>query len=89
MDFETGYQMSIGGRGVSGAARMDVRNPATARVDRMAIDALVGSEHEVWLRDPFGDSFRVALREYSFERLGGVGTADLGDLQIPYVEVME
>ena len=77
------------GRSREGTLAVPLRNPATARVDRMAIDALVGSEHEVWLRDPFGDSFRVALREYSFERLGGVGTADLGDLQIPYVEVME
>lgn len=29
MDFETGYQMTIGGRGVSGAASIDVTNPAT------------------------------------------------------------
>ena len=77
------------GRSREGSLTVPLRDPATARTDRMSIDALVGSQHEVWLRDPFGDAFRVALREYSFERLGGVGTADLGDLQIPYVEVME
>ena len=77
------------GRSREGSLTVPLRDPATARTDRMSIDALVGSQHEVWLRDPFGDAFRVALREYSFERLGGVGPADLGDLQIPYVEVME
>lgn len=77
------------GRSREGSLTVPLRNPDTARLDRMAVSALVGSEHEVWLRDPFGDAFRVALREYSFERLAAAGTSDLGDLQVPYVEVME
>ena len=38
MDFETGYQMTINGRGVDGAATLDVVNPATAQAFAKAPD---------------------------------------------------
>lgn len=38
MDYETGYQMTIGGRSVAGAATIDVVNPATGQVFATAPD---------------------------------------------------
>lgn len=76
-------------RGREGSLKVQLRNPSTAVEIRRTIDKLIGSVEQVWLRDPFGDAFMVALSEYSFERLAGVGPSDLGDLEIPYVEVVE
>lgn len=84
-----GSKVNFGqGRNREGSLKVPLRDPYTARLDRMAIDALVGGEYEVWLRSPFGDAFRIALSEYSFEPLPGVGSAGLGDIELPYVEVM-
>lgn len=74
-------------RSREGSLKIPLRNPATATLDRLAIDTFIGSEHQVWLRDPFGTAFPVALSEYTFDRIPGVGRADLGDLDVPYVEV--
>lgn len=53
------------------------------------IDLLVTGVTGVYLRDPFGNYFPVALGSYNFERMQGVGTEEMGDLEVPYVEVME
>lgn len=39
------------------------------------------------LRDPFGGIMKISIGEVSFARMSGVGTAEYGDLEIPYSEV--
>ena len=53
------------------------------------IDLLVTGVTGVYLRDPFGNYFPVALGRYSFERMSGVGAEEMGELEVPYVEVTE
>lgn len=51
------------------------------------IDLIVTGITGVYLRDPFGNYFPVALGRYSFERMAGVGATEMGDIEVPYVEV--
>lgn len=51
------------------------------------VDLLVTGVTGVYLRDPFGNYFPVALGRYSFERMAGVGSEEMGELEVPYVEV--
>lgn len=64
-------------RGLTGAQLMD------------RVDLLVTGVAGVYLRDPFGNFFPVALGRYSFDRMSGVGVEEMGELEIPYVEVAE
>lgn len=64
-------------RGMTGAELMD------------QVDLLVTGVTGVYLRDPFGNYFPVALGRYSFERMSGVGAEEMGELEVPYVEVAE
>lgn len=51
------------------------------------IDLLVTGVTNVFLRDPFGNYFPVALGTYTMDRMSGVGATEMGDIEIPYVEV--
>lgn len=53
------------------------------------IDLITLGVTGVYLRDPFGNYFPVALGRYSFDRMAGVGATEMGDLEVSYVEVFE
>lgn len=53
------------------------------------VDLLVTGVTGVYLRDPFGNYFPVALGSYTFDRMQGVGNEEMGELEVPYVEVAE
>lgn len=53
------------------------------------IDLIVTGVTGVYLRDPFGNYFPVALGSYSMERMAGVGPTEMGDIELSYVEVFE
>lgn len=84
-----GRQVQLGDDlGYSGTLTIQLRNPATARQDREFIELLAASDTgNVFLKSPFGDVIRVSFGNPSFSRRAGSGQSDLGDLQVPYVEV--
>lgn len=84
-----GRQVQIGDDlGYDGAFQIKLRNPLTARSDREFIELLAKSQNgSTYIRSPFGDVLYVRFGQPSFDRMAGVGTADLGDLSIPYIEV--
>lgn len=74
MDYETGYQMTIGGRSVAGAATIDVVNPATGKVfatapdcSRAQLDEAVASAQAAF---PAWKAFPVAERQALVRRCG-------------------
>lgn len=60
---------------------------ASELIDR--IDLITTGVTGVYLRDPFGNYFAVALGRYSLDRMSGVGPTEMGDVEISYVEVFE
>jgi hypothetical protein len=86
-----GRQVQIGDDlGYKGSFTLKLRNPATARSDREFIELLAKSTNAaVYVRSPFGDVLYVIFEPVSFSRMAGVGSSDLGDLTVPYVEVFD
>lgn len=92
-----GRQVQVGDDlGYNGTLTLRLRNPSTARADREFLEYLASSKtNNVYLRSPFGDVLLVKLGSLSFTRMAGVGAtdgagniADLGDLTVPYSEVI-
>lgn len=59
----------------------------TARSQRLKLEALKARRASVYLRNPFGDVWRVATGNVSANRIPGVGRSEFVDVQIPYEEV--
>jgi hypothetical protein len=81
------YGDRVGYRGTLTAKLRDVAGGLTARQQRQALVALRGEQRELFLRNPFGDVWQVALENISVGRVAGVGRAEYVDLTIPYMEV--
>ena len=83
------YGQTLGGEG-SLTIRVRHHNSGRTGQEMMElIEQVTLGAFDVILRDPFGDPMPVALGEYSFEREGGVGPDAMGELTIPYVEVVQ
>lgn len=65
--------------------RDSARISATEFMNRLA--ELDEKKGWVLMRDPFGTVIKIALGEWSFTRMAGVGSSEFGDLEIPYYEV--
>lgn len=92
-----GRQVQVGDDlGYSGSLTIKLRNASSARADREFLEYLSSSNtNNVYLRSPFGDVLLVKLGSLSFSRLAGIGATDgsgnivdLGDLTVPYSEVI-
>lgn len=83
------YGQTLGGEG-SLTIRVRHHNSGRTGQEMMElIEQVTLGAFDVILRDPFGDPMPVALGEYSFEREAGVGPDAMGELTIPYVEVIQ
>lgn len=60
---------------------------ATAREQRIALEALKAEKRELYLRNPFGDLWQVTAGDIGFARAAGVGRREFGVVSIPYTEV--
>jgi hypothetical protein len=60
----------------------------TGRQQREAILKLKASKINLYLRNPFGDLWRVAPGDIAATRLPGTGRSDFSDITIPYQEVI-
>lgn len=59
----------------------------TARQKRLRLKRLQEVGGQLWLRNPFGDTFRVNVSAMSISRIAGVGSSEFCDVSIPYAEV--
>jgi hypothetical protein len=59
----------------------------TARQQRMALERIKARKTWVFLRNPFGDLWRVAPSDISVTRIPGVGKSEYVDVEMPYQEV--
>lgn len=83
------YGDSIGGEGSLTIRIRHHNNGRTGQEVMELLDSVVMAPVGIILRDPFGGAVSVSLGEYSFEREPGVGRHEMGELTIPYVEVVE
>jgi hypothetical protein len=59
----------------------------TAREQRLALEALRSSGLKVYLRNPFGDVWAVALQSARLTRQAGVGMQEITSVSISYTEI--
>lgn len=59
----------------------------TARQQAQALSALKNERSYIYLRNPFGDIWKIAPGNIGGGRIAGVGTSEFTDVSIPYQEV--
>lgn len=88
-----GRHVDVGERiGYSGTLTAQLRDSPglTARQKRIRLEELKKTQNRrLYLRNPFGDVFRVSVRAMQFTRIPGVGQSEFVDVSIPYSEVAE
>lgn len=75
--------------GPNGTLNVQIRNTqgSTARDKVLRLRNVQKEVAQLWLRNPFGDAFKVNVSGIQFDRIAGVGNAEYVDAQIPYYEV--
>lgn len=73
--------------GYTGTLTCQVRTLERPSSFKKKIEDLRRANETYYLRDPFGALFQVSLGNLSWDPVAGVGTAEMGDLQIPWEEV--
>jgi hypothetical protein len=84
--YEQGDRM--GYRGTLGA-QLRNQTGASARQRKLRLEQVKEGKRTLYLRNPFGDIFRVAVGAMQISRVAGVGVQEFVDLTIPYLEVGE
>lgn len=59
----------------------------TSRQIRLELEALQAARSEVYLRNPFGDLWKIDLSDAQITRIPGVGTREFHTLQVGYIEL--
>ncbi len=77
--------------GYSGTLNAQLRDDLTqsARQKRFKLETLKNNNVTLYLRNPFGDMFRVSVGNVQVDRLAGVGNSEFVDVQFQYLEVVE
>jgi hypothetical protein len=86
-----GRQVQVGDDlGYSGSLTIRLRNPTTARQDREFFELLSSPNvGNVFMKSPFGDVLYIRLGNISSSRQAGMGTTDMADITVPYLEVFQ
>lgn len=74
--------------GYSGSLNCQLRG-VSARSARLLLEELIRREDGMYLRNPFGDLFPVALGNLQVTFLPGVGNYEMSDVSFDYLEVGE
>lgn len=83
-----GRHVDFGDRlGRNGTLVLGLRGSGPRNMKREDIFALVQRRTTFTLKTPFGESFSVALGDPGWSQLAGTGSADMGDLTLPFEEV--
>lgn len=61
----------------------------TAREQRQQFEAIAAGGGRLYLRNPFGDVYRVDAGDMDFQRMTGVGVREFGTITLPYAELEE
>jgi hypothetical protein len=80
------YGTRFGVRGQINAELRD-RPGETGRQQRLNVEAIRDAQVDVYLRNPFGDVYRVGLSAMQIDRTAGVGTQEYVTLSLEYIEV--
>ena len=75
--------------GVKGTLEAQIRSTGgtSARQKRLQLLQIQQADSPLWLRNPFGDCFRVSVSNMSVTRVAGTGASEFCDISIPYSEV--
>jgi len=73
--------------GYAGSLKCEVRKVERPSTFRQAMEDLFRAQETYWLRTPFGRLFQISLGNLGWSPKSGVGTAEMGDMTIPYEEV--
>lgn len=75
--------------GVTGQLDVQLRNTGgtTARQKRLRLKVLQEETRQLYLRNPFGDIFKVSTSGMSISRISGVGGNEFCDVSLTYTEV--
>ena len=73
--------------GYTGTLKCQVRKVERPSTFRQTLEDLYRAKETYWLRTPFGRLFMVSLGNLGWSPVAGVGTAEMGDMTIPYEEV--
>ena len=69
-------------------ARIRATGGVSPRARVLRMKKIQKADSPLWLRNPFGDIFKVNVSSIGFTRVAGVGLAEFVDLSIPYSEVV-
>jgi hypothetical protein len=83
----TDYGDRLGFTGTITAQFRDYENGVTAREQRKMLEMMKVRREAVYLRNPFGDVWLVAVGDLGISRVSGVGRREFFDATIPYEEV--
>lgn len=75
--------------GYTGTLKSKVRTPERVSSFRSNIEDLIRKRRDIYLRTPYGRIFQVALGDPEWSPLAGTGTAEMGDMSIPYEQVSQ
>lgn len=81
------YGTSYGEMGSLSVQIRQIGSSSSPRDQRQALRALKDLNTWVWLRNPFGDMWKVHLGQMQVTRVSGVGHREDVDIAIPYIEV--
>lgn len=87
-----GYHLDQGDRiGYNGSMTAQLRNSGgtSARYKKKRLEQIKQEARDLYVRNPFGDVFKVGVKSMTFARIPGVGRAEFVDVTIPYLEVSE
>lgn len=59
----------------------------SARYKRQTLQSSKDQSKQLYLRNPFGDVFRVAIKSMQIDRIAGTGISEFVDVTIPYDQV--
>ena len=96
---EAEFQIMGRGRYVERGDRLGVRGTLTAQIrdnegmsarqKALKLKAVKTDNRKLYLRNPFGDIFRVSVGNLGISRVAGVGLSEFVDVTVPYAEVYD
>lgn len=96
---EAEFQIMGRGRYVERGDRLGVRGTLTAQIrdnegisarqKAIKLRAAKTDNQKIYLRNPFGDIFRVSVGNLGISRVAGVGLSEFVDVTVPYAEVYD
>lgn len=82
---EVGDRIGYAGS-ITGSLR-DVSNGRSAREQRILLQEMIEGNVECYLKNPFGDVWKVSMGDASVTRIAGTGLSEAMEITLPYMEI--